>query len=305
MVSNALRSAGRSALIVSPAVAGHGKVEMRVLLAPIAFLTVISAGPPAVLAQDRIEIFDAHLHYNHEPKPFYSLDQVRDVFRRNGITGIVANSRPNKGTHELMDAKWPELTVVPFIRPYRVRSDIQTWFNDPEIFELVRNERGYYRGIGEIHIYGKDAESGWVKKLVDFAVERNLYLHAHCDEEALLILFRHNPKARIIWAHTGFSVASARVAALFDEHKDALWGELSYRSGITGGDGKLTTDWRNLFARYSDRFLLGSDTWINERWFGYDSIFKEYRGWLGQLPADQARLIANGNALRLFGLRRE
>jgi hypothetical protein len=273
----------------------------------IAALVALATWSLSAQAQQRIEIFDAHLHYNQEPKPFYSLDQVRDVFRRNSITGIIATSRPNKGTHELVDAKWPELKVVPFIRPYRVRSDIQTWFNDPTIFELIKEEyaRGYYRGIGEFHIYGKSAQSDWVKKMVDFAVERNLYLHAHCDEEALLILFRHNPKARIIWAHTGFSVAPARVAELLDEHKDALWGELSYRGGITGGDGKLTSDWRNLFARYSDRFLLGSDTWINERWFGYDTIFKEYRGWLAQLPSDQAQRIANGNALRLFGLRRE
>ena len=273
----------------------------------IAALAALATAPLSAQAQQQIEIFDAHLHYNQEPKPFYSLDQVRDVFRRNGITGIIATSRPNKGTHELVDAKWPELKVVPFIRPYRVRSDIQTWFNDPTIFELIKEEyaRGYYRGIGEFHIYGKSAQSDWVKKMVDFAVERNLYLHAHCDEEALLILFRHNPKAKIIWAHTGFSVAPARVAELLDEHKDALWGELSYRGGITGGDGKLTSDWRNLFARYSDRFLLGSDTWINERWFGYDTIFKEYRGWLAQLPTDQAQRIASGNALRLFGLRRE
>jgi len=273
----------------------------------IAALAALATAPLSAQAQQRIEIFDAHLHYNQEPKPFYSLDQVRDVFRRNGITGIIATSRPNKGTHELVDAKWPELKVVPFIRPYRMRSDIQTWFNDPTIFELIKEEyaRGYYRGIGEFHIYGKSAQSDWVKKMVDFAVERNLYLHAHCDEEALLILFRHNPKAKIIWAHTGFSVAPARVAELLDEHKDVLWGELSYRGGITGGDGKLTSDWRNLFARYSDRFLLGSDTWINERWFGYDTIFKEYREWLAQLPSDQAQRIANGNALRLFGLRRE
>jgi len=273
----------------------------------IAALAALATWSLSAQAQQRIEIFDAHLHYNQEPTPFYSLDQVRDVFRRNGITGIIATSRPNKGTHELVDAKWPELKVVPFIRPYRVRNDIQTWFDDPTIFELIKEEyaRGYYRGIGEFHIYGKSAQSDWVKKMVDFAVERNLYLHAHCDEEALLILFRHNPKAKIIWAHTGFSVAPARVAELLDEHKDALWGELSYRGGITGGDGKLTSDWRNLFARYSDRFLLGSDTWINERWFGYDTIFKEYRGWLAQLPSDQAQQIASGNALRLFGLRRE
>jgi len=267
-------------------------------------LAAIAAGLLAAQAQERIEIFDAHLHYNQEPKAFYSLDQVREVFRRNGIMGIVATSRPNKGTHELADAKWPELKVVPFIRPYRVRNDMQTWFNDPEIFELIKSEyaRGYYRGIGEFHIYGKSAETPWVKKMVDFSVERNLYLHAHCDEEALLILFAHNPKARIIWAHTGFSVAPARVAELLDQHKDALWGELSYRSGITGGDGRLTSEWRSLFDRHSDRFLLGSDTWINERWFGYDTIFKEYRGWLAQLPVEQARRIATGNAMRLFGI---
>jgi hypothetical protein len=273
----------------------------------IVALAALATGPLSAQAQQRIEIFDTHLHYNQEPKPFYSLDQVRDVFRRNDIMGIVATSRPNKGTHELVDAKWPELKVVPFIRPYRIRNDIQTWFNDPTIYELIKEEyaRGYYRGIGEFHIYGKSAQTEWVKKMVDFAAERNLYLHAHCDEEALLILFKHNPRAKIIWAHTGFSVTPSRVAELLDEHKDALWGELSYRGGITGGDGKLTSDWRDLFARYSDRFLLGSDTWINERWFGYDTIFKEYRGWLAQLPVDQAQRIANGNALRLFGLRRE
>jgi len=93
----------------------------------------------------------------------------------------------------------------------------------------------------------------------------------------VLILFRHNLKARIIEAHTGFSVPPARVGQLLDEHKDALWGERSYRGGITGGDGKLTSDRRSLFERYSDRFLLGSGTWMNERWFGYDTIFKEYR----------------------------
>jgi hypothetical protein len=273
----------------------------------VAALAALATLPLAAQAQQQIEIFDTHLHYNQEPKPFYTLDQVREVFRRNGIIGIVATSRPNKGTRELVDAKWPELKVVPFIRPYRVRNDMQTWFNDPTIFELIKEEyaRGYYRGIGEFHIYGKSAQSDWVKRMVDFAVERSLFLHAHCDEEALLILFGHNPKAKIIWAHTGFSVPPARVAELLDQHKDALWGELSYRSGITGGDGKLTSEWRDLFARYSDRFLLGSDTWINERWFGYDTIFKEYRGWLANLPADQAQRIASGNALRLFGLRRE
>jgi hypothetical protein len=71
-----------------------------------------------------------------------------------------------------MDAKPAGLQIVPFIRPYRVRADIQTWFGDPFIFDLVQDEfkRGYYRGIGEFHISGKAAEGEWVKKTVDFAV---------------------------------------------------------------------------------------------------------------------------------------
>jgi hypothetical protein len=256
----------------------------------------------AALAQAPLKIFDAHLHYNQEPNPFYDLDKVLEIFRRNNVTGIIATSRPNKGTHQLVDAKAPGLTVVPFIRPYRTRSDIQTWFDDPAIWDLIQSEykRGYYRGIGEGHIYGKAAAGAQLKRIVNFAVEKDLWLHMHCDEEALLLLFGHNPKVRIIWAHTGFSTAPERVRELMDKYP-ALIGELSYRGGITEGGGKLSPAWRALFASHSNRFLLGSDTWINERWFSYDGIIKTYREWLVQLPQDQARRIAHENAERLFG----
>jgi hypothetical protein len=254
------------------------------------------------LAQTPPKIFDAHLHYNQEPTPFYELDKVLEIFRRNNVTGILATSRPNKGTHQLVDAKAPALWVVPFIRPYRQRSDIQTWFDDPAIWELIQSEykRGYYRGIGEFHIYGKAAAGDQVKRIVNFAVERDLWLHAHCDEEALLLLLGHNPRARIIWAHTGFSIPPARVRDLLDKHP-GLMGELSYRGGITEGGGRLSAEWRALFASHSGRFLIGSDTWINERWYSYDTIMKTYREWLAQLPEDQARNIAHQNAERLFG----
>jgi hypothetical protein len=267
-----------------------------------AALAALSGAPAS--AQE-LKIFDAHMHYNQEPNPFYSVDQVLETFSRNNVAGILATSRPNKGTHQLVEAKAPGLWVVPFIRPYRVRADIKTWFEDPSIFDLIQDEfkRGYFRGIGEFHIYGKSAVSPWVKKTVDFAVANDLYLHAHCDDEALLILFALNPRVRIIWAHTGFSVSPARVAELLEKYP-ALWGELSYRSGITHGGGKLSAEWRALFERHSDRFLIGSDTWIDERWASYDRIMGEYRHWLAQLPPDQAQRIAFGNAERLFGPRR-
>lgn len=256
-------------------------------------------------ADEPIEIFDAHMHYNWEPKPYYQPDEVLEVFKRNRVTGILATSRPNTGTHALMDkqaeGKAGGLQVVPFIRPYRVRADIGSWFNDPVIFDLVQEEfkRGYYRGVGEFHLTGKAADTEMVKKTVDFAVVNNLYLHAHADDEAVEILMRQNPRAQIIWAHTGFSLAPDRVAAMLIKYPK-LWGELSYRSGIVDGSGKLTPQWRVLFERYPDRFLLGSDTWVPERWASYGDIMDGYRAWLAQLSPSVAKQIAHGNARALF-----
>ena len=269
--------------------------------AVIAAIALLAAASDRAIATEPIEIFDAHLHYNWKPKPYYQLDEVLALFKKHRVTGILATSRPNTGTHALVDAKADGLQVVPFIRPYRVRADIGSWFGDPVIFDLVQDEfkRGYYRGIGEFHLSGKSAENEWVKKTVDFAVANDLYLHAHADDEAVEILMRHNPKARIIWAHTGFGLATERVAAMLSKYPK-LWGELSYRSGITDGSGKLTPEWLRLFERYPDRFLLGSDTWVPERWASYGEIMAGYRAWLAQLPPDAARQIAHGNARALF-----
>ena len=277
--------------------AGFARGWLRAVLA----VAVLLAAAPVRAAEEPIEIFDAHLHYNWEPKPFYELDEVLALFKKNRVTGILATSRPNDGTHALMEAKADGLWVVPFLRPYRVRPDIQTWFNDPTIFDLIQDEykRGYYRGIGEFHLSGKAAATEWVKKTVDFAVAHDLYLHAHADDEAVEILMRHNPRAKIIWAHTGFGLSPARVAAMLATYPQ-LWGELSYRSGIVAGNGDLTPEWRGLFEKYPDRFLLGSDTWISERWATYGAIMAEYRGWLKQLPPEVAAKIAHGNARRLF-----
>lgn len=246
-------------------------------------------------------IFDAHLHYNWEPTPHYNLEQVFELLKRNNVKGILATSRPNTGTVALMEAKQNEVWVVPFIRQYKTRADIPTWFKDDTIFEMTQDEfkRGYYRGVGEFHIYGKAAATEGAAKLVRFAVEHGLYIHAHCDVEALELLYSHDKRARIIWAHTGFSTPAAEVKALLAKYP-SLMGELSYRGGITQSDGKLTDDWRELFVRHSDRFLLGSDTWITPRWLQYDALMTNYRTWLGQLPKEHAQRIAFGNAERLF-----
>ena len=87
-------------------------------------------------------------------------------------------------------------------------------------------------------------------------------------------------------------------------------GELSYRPGLTcasdtgaGGAAQLLCPaWRALLLKYPTRFLIGSDTWVNQRWLYYDDLMQGYRAWLGELPAPVAANIAWNNGARLFGL---
>jgi hypothetical protein len=266
-------------------------------------------------------LFDAHLHYNEEafngsegPHP---LPDVLARMQRNGVRAIVANSRPNEGTKSLAQA--PEtrnggVTVVPFIRLYRNRADYTTWFRDESIYEMVQAElargtaAGPYRGLGEFHLYESANANGTVaRKLMALAEEKELAVLAHVDDAAIDLLMANTPskgaKVRLIWAHTGIGGAPvARVEQLLARYP-RLMGELSYRPGLTCEGGKLCPEWRQLLLKYPTRFLLGSDTWINQRWQYYDDTMKGYRAWLGDLPPDVARRIAWDNGAALFGVK--
>jgi hypothetical protein len=272
-----------------------------------AFVTMAIGGwlslAPARAADD-LPIFDAHLHYNQEAFSPFPVPKVLELFRRNGVRGILANSRPNDGSLRLFAARSEELWVVPFVRPYRTRADIGTWFKNPEILALIETElsRGVYHGIGEFHLHGKDATGPQVSRIVNLAAERGLWLHAHSDQEAVETLYAQNARVKVIWAHTGFALSAETVERMIRQYPNLIC-ELSYRSGLTEGNGQLTQIWRRLFTDHSERFVVGSDTWINERWESYDALISSYRAWLAQLPREVAEKIAFGNAERLFARR--
>jgi hypothetical protein len=276
----------------------------------IALATLLTlAAAPARAEPYAGPLFDAHLHYNVEAVGPYPVASVFELFRKNGVRAVLANSRPNDGTRALFEARRAHpavgVEVVPFIRVYRDRADYGTWQDNREIHAMIvaEEKRGFYKGIGEFHLHGSAADTPVVRDIVDFSVEKGLVLHAHSDDAAIEILFRHNPKARVIWAHTGFSgTPVARVDAMLRKYP-ALWGELSYRSDVEDG-GKLSAEWKALFAKHPTRFVVGSDTWVNERWASYPAIMGGYRRLLGELPPEAAERIAWGNAAALFGVRR-
>ena len=259
-------------------------------------------------------IFDAHLHYNEEAwMSAHPIDDALGRLQRSGVRAIVANSRPNDGTKSLASAREKTqaagVTVVPFIRLYRNRADYSGWFPDETIYEMVQRElaagtaAGPYRGIGEFHLYDSANANGPVaRKLMKLAQEKDLAVLAHVDDSAIDLLMAHAPNARLIWAHTGIGGAPVeRVRALLAKYPK-LMGELSYRPGLTESGGGLSAEWKSLLSAHADRFLVGSDTWVNARWAGYEGLMSDARRWLADLPEPAARRIAWENGVRLFGI---
>ena len=245
-------------------------------------------------------IFDAHVHYNLDIGRPVSVERVFELWREAGIRGVLLTSRPNDGTRELLEKAPAEFKAVAFARPYVTMADVQTWYRDPAIYAMIERElaRGIYIGIGEFHIFGRDADSEGFARFVRLAAQRRLWLHAHCDDYVIERIFALDPHARVVWAHTGMSTPEARLDELFAKYPN-LHGELSYRGGITVG-GELSPEWRALFTKYSERFLLGSDTWVPQRWPEVPDVMAGYRHWLAQLPAQIAEQIAWRNGARLF-----
>jgi len=296
-----------------------------VRIAQLATILIASSTLPHVAAHAADyagPLFDAHLHYNTEAwDGKYGPHPPSDVLarmQRSGVRAIVANSRPNDGTQLLASSplvRQAGVAVVPFIRLYRNRADYDSWFKDESIFEMVKAEfakgtpGGAFKGIGEFHLYDSANANGAVaKKLMAFAEEKGLVVLAHVDDVAIDLLMANTPskgqKTKLIWAHTGIGgVPVARVDALLAQYP-LLMGELSYRPGLTcaaaQGDERLCPEWRALLLKYPTRFLIGSDTWINQRWLYYGDTMEGYRAWLGELPPEVALNIAWNNGVRLF-----
>ena len=277
------------------------------------FAACVLAAAAARADPYRGPLFDTHLHYNDEAQAPHPPADVLARMQRAGVRAIVANSRPNDGTKTLAAARTQTaaagVVVVPFIRLYRNRADYTGWFADETIHTMVQDElargtaAGAYRGLGEFHLYDSANANGAVaRKLMQLAQQKQLAVLAHVDDPAIDLLLAHAPRARLIWAHTGIGGAPvARVRELLLRHP-TLMGELSYRPGLTQGDGHLAPEWKALFTEFPTRFMIGSDTWINARWSDYEGLMQAARLWLGDLPPDIARRIAWRNAAELFGV---
>jgi predicted TIM-barrel fold metal-dependent hydrolase len=269
-------------------------ITRRRLLAAGALLPMLA--PARAASPAPLPLFDAHLHYSHDAWERIPPPQAVKLLRDAGLKKAMVSSSSDEGTQKLY-ALAPDL-VVPVLRPYRSRGEIGTWVHDRSIVGHLEERLAKYRyvGLGEYHVFGADADSAVMRRVVQLARERGLLLHSHSDAEAVERQFAQWPEARILWAHAGFD-APDRVAAMLGRHR-RLWVDLAFRSDHASGS-TVDAGWRALFTAFPDRVLLGTDTFTPERWYYVGEHARWSREWLATLPADVAERIAwkNGEAL--------
>ncbi|MEO7244318.1 MAG: amidohydrolase family protein [Rubrivivax sp.] len=265
----------------------------------VSTLCLLALLPLAPVAADAAElpIFDAHLHYSHDAWENLPPQNAIDILRKAGLRRALISSSGDAGTQRLLAAA-PDI-VIPSLRPYRNRGEISTWVRDDTVTTFLeeRLRNGRYAAIGEFHLYGADADLPVPRRMVALAKQHKLVLHAHSDADAIERLFRQYPEAKILWAHSGFDPPE-KVRDLLKKHRN-LWADLAFRSEH-GSSGKVPPEWRALFTEFSDRFVVGTDTFTPERWHYVAEHANWSRAWLNDLPPPIAERIGWRNAETLF-----
>ena len=264
---------------------------MRCLAVSLTVVMAVSA--LAATAQERLPLFDAHVHYSHDAVEMIPPAAAVAILRQAGVRKALVSSSDDEGTQRLW-REAPDL-IVPSLRPYRRRSDTAGWTNDPTIIAYVedRLSRYRYRALGEFHAFGADIDKPVVQRMIALARHHKLMLHAHSDADAIDRIFKSYPEAIVLWAHSGFD-RPERVREMLHKYPN-LWADLAFRNDHASG-GVVAADWKAVFEEFPDRFMVGTDTFTPERWHYIGPHADFSRRWLSSLPRDLAERIAYRNA---------
>ncbi len=245
-------------------------------------------------------IFDAHVHYNEPAWEPFPPGSVIALFDRNRVAMALVSSSPDEGTIRLWELA--PSRIVPELGPYQNDQDKANWMGLPKMEDYISERLAKYphEGIGEFHVHAMDgANRKLLVTIAREAVTRGMPIHIHSDAEPVRFFFEIAPAITVIWAHAGMKAPPTEIGEMMDRYPN-LYADTSLRDGdILHGAG-LDPDWERLLIRHSDRFMVGTDTWINGKWERYDRLIAGSRLWLARLPQSAAEQIAHGTAQRLF-----
>ena len=252
---------------------------------------------------DDLPLFDAHVHYKKEAWGPLPPESVITLMDRSGVALALVSSTPDEGTIRL----WQHAPqrVVPELRPYHDGYGSSNWMEMPDMEGYLRGrlQRYSHQGLGEFHIHELAAENlTLLRRVVDLAREYNILLHVHSGSEAVVALYKMSADITVLWAHAGMTAEPEEIEQMMARYP-TLHADTSYREAdiLAGGIEVIEHRWSDLISRFPDRFLIGSDTWVNSQWANYADIIAENRRWLSFFSREIAEQIAYKNGERLFG----
>ena len=261
------------------------------------------AGPIGEHEAAKLPIFDAHIHYKEPAWEAFPPETVLKMMDRNGVAMALVSSTPDDGTIMLWEHA-PE-RIVPELRPYLGDWGSSNWteFDGMADYIQTRLEQYPHRGIGEFHFRAMETTNkGLLKLIAGMAKKRDIPIHIHSGAAPVEYFYEIDPDLTIIWAHAGMSEPPEVISPLMDKHA-TLYADTSFREyDILSRTGGMDKAWEVLLLKHSDRFMVGTDTWVNSQWADYDRLIASNRECLAMLPKDAAEAIAYRNAERLFGI---
>jgi len=245
-------------------------------------------------------MIDAHAHYSAPDAAVLSPEAVRARLDTAGVERMVVTSSPPHLARDLY-RRMPD-RVIPLLGVYASDLHKGNWVHDASLPAHVEAtlDGGEWAGIGELHLFARDAQQPVFAQLMQLAAARKLVLQIHGDVEVIERAFAIAPEVRVLWAHLGTEPHPEALAAMLARYPDTLWVDTSVRDERIAPDGVLLPAWRALFERFPERFVVAVDTFSVNRWQHYESVVAQIRSWVDPLPQPLKGNLLHDNAARLF-----
>jgi hypothetical protein len=271
---------------------------MRPVLAATLLALALQGADAAGLAPPMI---DAHAHYTEEDARALPPAALLAQLDAAGVTRVLVSGTP-PALALTLHRQAPE-RVVPLLGVYTSALGKALWMHDTTLPARVQAQldTGPWAGIGELHLFARDAASPVFEALVRLAEARGLLLLVHGDAEVLDRAFALAPGLRVLWAHLGTVPRPDAVEATLERHAGrALWVDTSVRDERIAPEGVLLPEWRELFARHPTRIVVAVDAFSTQRWQRYGEVVSTIRTWLDGLPPGLAQRLRHDNAAAML-----
>lgn len=270
---------------------------IRFLVATLGGLAASAACADAVIPPPMI---DAHAHYSAPDAAAFSPAAVLAKLDAAGVRRLVVTSSPPQLTQRLY--QHAPGRIIPLLGVYASDLHKGNWVHDAGLPERVaaQLDAGAWAGIGELHLFARDARQPVFEQLVRLAAARKRVLMIHGDAEVVERALTLAPGVRVLWAHLGTLPQPGLLAAMLQRHPVNLWIDTSVRDERIAPDGVLLPAWRTLFEQFPDRFVVAVDTFSVNRWQQYETVVAQIRGWVDPLPQPLKDNLLHDNAARLF-----